>query len=87
MTTERTLASFEVIADEGERLRRAWLTLSVVSMASVLTALGGSALNVALPQVVRQTHGSADAAAGKHEGALRMTMRLHLFQDGERPSG
>lgn len=60
MTTERTLAA---AADEGERLRRAWLTLSVVSMASVLTALGGSALNVALPQVVRQTHGSADAAA------------------------
>ncbi|GAA0388778.1 MFS transporter [Microbispora corallina] len=48
---------------ERERLRHAWRTLSVVSMASVLTALGGSALNVALPQVVRQTHASADAAS------------------------
>lgn len=54
-----------IAADPGERerLRRAWRTLSVVSMASVLTALGGSALNVALPEVVRQTHASADAAS------------------------
>ncbi len=48
---------------ERERLRHAWRTLSVVSMASVLTALGGSALNIALPQVVRHTHASADAAS------------------------
>ncbi|MEV1176866.1 MFS transporter [Nonomuraea sp. NPDC049784] len=34
-----------------------------MSLASVLTALGGSALNVALPQVVRQTHAGADAAS------------------------
>ncbi|MEU6411752.1 MFS transporter [Microbispora sp. NPDC046933] len=54
-----------IAADPGERerLRHAWRTLSVVSMASVLTALGGSALNVALAQVVRQTHASADAAS------------------------
>jgi EmrB/QacA subfamily drug resistance transporter len=49
--------------EERERLRYAWRALSVVSMSSVLTALGGSALNVALPQIVRQTHASAAAAS------------------------
>ncbi|GAA1282331.1 MFS transporter [Planotetraspora silvatica] len=60
--TNTTDESAEV-GDDRERLRRAWRILSVVSLASVLTALGGSALNVALPQVVRQTHAGADAAA------------------------
>ncbi|KAB8193075.1 MFS transporter [Nonomuraea phyllanthi] len=59
-TAERTHAA---PAEERERLRRAWRILSVVSLASVLTALGGSALNVALPEVVRQTHAGADAAS------------------------
>ncbi|WP_199434641.1 MFS transporter [Qaidamihabitans albus] len=43
------------MADGGERaqLRYAWRALSVVSMASVLSALGNSSFNVALPEVVR----------------------------------
>src|SRR5262249_50392321 len=41
----------------------AWRVLSVVSMASILTALGGSSLNVALPEVVRHFHASAVAAS------------------------
>jgi EmrB/QacA subfamily drug resistance transporter len=49
--------------DDRERLRRAWRILSVVSLASMVTALGGSALNVALPQLVRQTDAGAEAAS------------------------
>ncbi|MEU8362384.1 MFS transporter [Nonomuraea sp. NPDC048882] len=40
----------------------AWRTLSVVSMASVLTGLGGSAINVALPEIARNTGAGATAA-------------------------
>ncbi|MEV8566971.1 MFS transporter [Streptomyces sp. NPDC051322] len=46
---------------EVAQLRYAWRALSVVSMASILTALGSSSLNVALPEVVR--HFGADATA------------------------
>jgi EmrB/QacA subfamily drug resistance transporter len=42
-------------------MRQAWLTLSVVSLASVFSGMATSALNVALPTVVR--HFSADATA------------------------
>jgi MFS family permease len=48
---------------ERDRLRYAWRVLSVVSMASILTALGSSSLNVALPDVVRHFHASASAAS------------------------
>ncbi|MQA95223.1 MAG: MFS transporter [Streptosporangiales bacterium] len=48
---------------EAKDVRRAWRTLSVVSLASVLTALGGSALNVALPEVVRHFDASPVAAS------------------------
>ncbi|MEV0383092.1 MFS transporter [Nonomuraea sp. NPDC050643] len=40
----------------------AWRTLSVVSLASVLTGLGGSAINVALPEIARRTGADATAA-------------------------
>ncbi|MEO3874634.1 MFS transporter [Nonomuraea sp. B12E4] len=40
----------------------AWRTLSVVSLASVLTGLGGSAINVALPEIARHTGADATAA-------------------------
>lgn len=39
-----------------------WWTLSAVSMASVLTGLGGNTLNVALPSVVRHFHAGPLAA-------------------------
>ncbi|UQS23994.1 MFS transporter [Amycolatopsis thermalba] len=48
---------------ERERLRYAWRALSVVSMASIVTALGSSSLNVALPEVVRHFHAGAAAAS------------------------
>jgi EmrB/QacA subfamily drug resistance transporter len=41
----------------------AWRTLSVVSLASVLTGLGGSAINVALPEIARHTGADATAAS------------------------
>ncbi|RSN09568.1 MFS transporter [Nonomuraea sp. WAC 01424] len=40
----------------------AWRTLSVVSLASVLTGLGGSSINVALPEIARHTGADATAA-------------------------
>ncbi|MER7810683.1 MFS transporter [Streptomyces sp900116325] len=49
-------------SDEEAQLRYAWRALSVVSLASILTALGSSSLNVALPQVVRHFDASATAA-------------------------
>ncbi|MFB9475972.1 MFS transporter [Nonomuraea salmonea] len=51
--------------DPGERaqLRYAWRVLSVVGLASILTALGSSSLNVALPEVVRNFDASAAAAS------------------------
>ena len=62
---------------EREQLRYAWRTLSVVGMASVLTALGGSALNVALPKLVDQTNASA-AAAGWILLAFQLTTTVLL---------
>ncbi|MFG2077882.1 MFS transporter [Nonomuraea maritima] len=44
-------------------LSYAWRTLSVVSLASVLTGLGGSAINVALPEIARHTGADATAAS------------------------
>ncbi|MGW4795839.1 MFS transporter [Nonomuraea sp. NPDC004297] len=43
--------------------RDAWRTLSVVSLASVLTGLSGSAINVALPEIARHTGAGATAAS------------------------
>lgn len=48
---------------EQARLRYAWRVLSVVGMASILTGLGSSSLNVALPEVVRHFHAGASAAS------------------------
>ncbi|WP_203975976.1 MFS transporter [Planotetraspora silvatica] len=48
---------------EQARLSYAWRVLSVVSLASILIALGSSSLNVALPEVVRHFHASATAAS------------------------
>ncbi|MFC5835465.1 MFS transporter [Nonomuraea insulae] len=45
------------------QLRYAWRVLSVVSLASIVTALGSSSLNVALPEVVRHFHSGAAAAS------------------------
>ncbi len=56
-------------ADDGEApderavMREAWLALSVVSLASVFSGMSGSALNVALPTVVRHFDASATAAS------------------------
>ncbi|MGW0803565.1 MFS transporter [Nonomuraea sp. NPDC002799] len=47
--------------DTGTPVSYAWRTLSVVSLASVLTGLGGSAINVALPEIAK--HSGADATA------------------------
>ncbi|MED7930858.1 MFS transporter [Nonomuraea sp. LP-02] len=41
---------------------QAWRTLSVVSLASMLTGLGGSSMNVALPEIARHTGADATAA-------------------------
>jgi EmrB/QacA subfamily drug resistance transporter len=49
--------------DERARLRYAWRVLSVVGLASIVTALGSSSLNVALPEVVRHFDSSAAAAS------------------------
>ncbi|GAA0450698.1 MFS transporter [Streptomyces olivaceiscleroticus] len=49
----------ESAREESDRLRYAWRALSVVGLASVMTALGSSALNVALPEVVRHFHAGA----------------------------
>lgn len=52
-----------LLVEERQQLRYAWRTLSVVSLASVLTGLGGSAINVALPEIARATHADATAAS------------------------
>ena len=44
-------------------MKEAWLTLSVVSLASIFSGMSGSALNVALPTVVRHFDASATAAS------------------------
>src|SRR3954471_18431964 len=51
----------EAQRDERAVMREAWRTLSVVGLASVFSGMSTSALNVALPAVVR--HFSADATA------------------------
>lgn len=56
-------AADEATADERARLRYAWRALSVVSLASVMTALGSSALNIALPEVARHFDASATTAS------------------------
>lgn len=48
---------------DREEMRQAWLTLSVVVLASLLVGLAGSALNVALPTVVRHFEASSVAGA------------------------
>jgi EmrB/QacA subfamily drug resistance transporter len=49
--------------DERAVMKEAWRTLSVVSLASVFSGMSGSALNVALPTVVRHFDASATAAS------------------------
>ncbi|MGY2130420.1 DHA2 family efflux MFS transporter permease subunit [Blastococcus sp. SYSU DS0617] len=49
--------------DERAVMKEAWLALSVVSLASVFSGMSGSALNVALPTVVRHFDASATAAS------------------------
>ncbi|SDE59569.1 drug resistance transporter, EmrB/QacA subfamily [Blastococcus fimeti] len=49
--------------DERAVMKEAWLTLSVVSLASIFSGMSGSALNVALPTVVRHFDASATAAS------------------------
>jgi EmrB/QacA subfamily drug resistance transporter len=52
-------------AAEAERrqMREAWRALSVVGLASIFSGMSGSALNVALPTVVRHFDASATAAS------------------------
>lgn len=50
-------------SEERRQLRRAWRTLSVVGMASVLVGLNGSALNVVLPDLVRHFDATPVAAS------------------------
>jgi EmrB/QacA subfamily drug resistance transporter len=49
--------------DEGAVMKEAWRTLSVVGLASIFSGMSGSALNVALPTVVRHFDASATAAS------------------------
>lgn len=49
--------------DERAVMKEAWRTLSVVSLASIFSGMSGSALNVALPTVVRHFEASATAAS------------------------
>jgi EmrB/QacA subfamily drug resistance transporter len=55
-------AEAELQPAAGE-MREAWRTLSVVSLASVFSGMSTSALNVALPTVVRHFQASATAAS------------------------
>jgi EmrB/QacA subfamily drug resistance transporter len=60
-----TLDEDPAVAAEAEstQMREAWRALSVVSLASIFSGMSGSALNVALPTVVRHFHASATAAS------------------------
>lgn len=49
--------------DERRQMRHAWRTLSVVTMASTLVGLNGSALNVVLPDLVRHFDATPVAAS------------------------
>jgi EmrB/QacA subfamily drug resistance transporter len=53
----------EEAPDERAVMKEAWRTLSVVSLASIFSGMSGSALNVALPTVVRHFEASATAAS------------------------
>jgi EmrB/QacA subfamily drug resistance transporter len=53
----------EVAAREAADLKYAWRALSVVGLASVLTSLNQSTLNIALPEVVRHFNASSSAAS------------------------
>lgn len=53
----------EEAPDERAVMKEAWRALSVVSLASVFSGMSGSALNVALPTVVRHFDASATAAS------------------------
>lgn len=62
-TSQGNPAGLPAPQDERAQMRQAWRTLSVVSLASTLTALNGSALNVVLPDLVRHFHATPLAAS------------------------
>ncbi|MCI2418823.1 DHA2 family efflux MFS transporter permease subunit [Saccharopolyspora sp. K220] len=62
-----------------DQLRYAWRVLSVVSIASVLTGLGTSSLNVALPEVSRHFAASATAASWMLLSFMLTTTTLMVF--------
>lgn len=62
-----------------DQLRYAWRVLSVVSIASVLTGLGTSSLNVALPEVSRHFQASATAASWMLLSFMLTTTTLMVF--------
>jgi EmrB/QacA subfamily drug resistance transporter len=51
------------VTGDSEDLRYAWRALSVVSLASILSALNTSALNTALPEVVRHFNATSSQAS------------------------
>jgi EmrB/QacA subfamily drug resistance transporter len=61
-TTAAAEVGAEEAPDERAVMKEAWRTLSVVSLASIFSGMSGSALNVALPTVVRHFDASATAA-------------------------
>jgi EmrB/QacA subfamily drug resistance transporter len=61
-TTAPAEVGAEEAPDERAVMKEAWRTLSVVSLASIFSGMSGSALNVALPTVVRHFDASATAA-------------------------
>ncbi|MGH3745667.1 MAG: MFS transporter [Mycobacteriales bacterium] len=52
-----------VSGDGGDDVAYAWRALSVVGLASILTSLNASALNTALPAVVRHFHATSSEAS------------------------
>ncbi|MEV0051105.1 DHA2 family efflux MFS transporter permease subunit [Saccharopolyspora shandongensis] len=62
-----------------DQLRYAWRVLSVVSIASVLTGLGTSSLNVALPEVSRHFQASSTAASWMLLSFMLATTTLMVF--------
>lgn len=52
-----------LVPGDGEDVGYAWRALSVVGLASVLTSLNASALNTALPAVVRHFHATTSEAS------------------------
>src|SRR5699024_3726351 len=53
---------FTNTSESRDAMRLAWRTLSVVSFASIIAGMANSALNVALPTIVRDLDASASAA-------------------------